>query len=127
MENLQQKTATNLIEFTQLLKDNGFSVIAPAKYDEWIYFFKDGNFGTVSKDRIHGFDFSTVHKPCRECGTGYRVTDNFAELTIENANKSLCHHPNWAKPSGVKAIRKYSTIDEFINHPNNKWANYSVI
>lgn len=120
-------TAKNLSEFTEVLKAAGFTVLAPEKYDTWLYFYKDGKFGTVSKDRITGFNFGTVHKPCRECGTGYRMTEDFADLTIENANLALSHHPNWATPSDIKAIRKYSSIEDFINSSNNKWANYRVI
>jgi len=120
-------TAKNLSEFTEVLKAAGFTVLVPEKYDTWLYFYKDGKFGTVSKDRITGFNFATVHKPCRECGTGYRVTEDFADLTIKNANLALSHHPNWATASDAKAIRKYSSIEDFINSSNNKWANYRVI
>lgn len=115
-----------LTSFAQLLKDNGFAVLVSAKHPfEWLYFFKDGKFGTVSPDYFYSFNFGTVHKPCRECGTGFG-TDREADLTIENAEKALIHHPNWALPSDIKAIRKYNSVYEFINSTNNKWAEYYI-
>lgn len=126
----QTKVAADLNEFAQLLKDNGFTVLVSKKHSNpigWMTFFKDGSFGHVSKERISGYHFSTVHKPCKECGTGYRMSDDFADLTIDNAIESLAFAPNWAAASDRKAIRKYKDVDDFINSTHNKWAEYYAI
>lgn len=122
--------AENFEDFAQLLKDNGFTVLVSANCElphTWMFFYKDGKFGHVSKERLSGYHFSTVHKPCRECGTGFRIGEDDEPLTIENANNSLAHAPHWAFPSQIKAIQKYTSLEDFINSTHNKWANYITL
>lgn len=64
--------------------------------------------------RLGGATFSTVHKPCKECGTGYRVSEERADLNIINAESALCFAPHWAKYSETKAIVKYKDIADFM-------------
>jgi hypothetical protein len=118
-------SAETLTEFAQLLKDNGFTVLLPKKYTTWFHFFKDGKFGYVQFDKYASF--STVHKPCKQCGTGFGVTDEWSGLTIDNAIKALMFAPHWANTSDVAAVRKYNSIDEFINSSNHKWAEYYTL
>ena len=123
----KQTQIKELTEFAQLLKDNGFTVLVSAKHPfEWLFFYKNGKFGTVGPDHFFNFNFGTVHKPCRECGTGYG-TDRETGLTIENANNALIFAPGWATPSDKKAIVKYKTIEEFINSTHNQWAEYYIL
>ncbi len=122
----KQFHTANLSEFAQTLKDNGFTVLVPKKYEfEWLFFFKDGNFGTVGPDSFYNYNFGTVHKPCRECGTGYGMARE-TDLTIKNATDCLIFAPSWAASSEIKAVMKYNTVDEFINSTHNKWAEYSI-
>lgn len=117
----------DLKDFAQLLKDSGFTVLVSAKHPfEWLFFEKYGNFGTVGADYFGGYNFGTVHEPCRECGTGFG-TDRQTDLTIEHANKTFIFAPNWARDSDIKAIRKYKSIEEFINSTNHKWAEYYIL
>lgn len=123
----QTKVAANLLEFAQLLKDEGFTVLRPESdeyFTKWFFFFKDGKFGTVSNNGFRGFTFSTVHKPCRECGTGYRIGEDFEDLTVKNALACFVTAPNWANRNDIKAIRKYKDVAEFLE--KNKWANYQI-
>jgi hypothetical protein len=123
----KQIQVNELTEFANELKANQFTVLVSAKHPfEWLYFYKDGDFGNVNPDYFGAFNFGTVHKPCRECGTGFG-TDRETNLTIESANNSLIFAPNWASSSDIKAIRKYKSIDEFITSTHNKWAEYYIL
>lgn len=124
----KQQQISELLKFANELKNNGFIVLIPNRDQEssWIKFFKDGYFGSIECDRFGGFNFSTVHKPCKECGTGYGIEQN-TNLTIENANKCLIKAPKWATFPDVRAIKQYKNVEDFINSTHNKWAKYSVL
>lgn len=109
-----------LNEYAQLLLDNGFTVIAAGKTSSWFHFSKDNKIGYVQYQRIGGATFSTVHKPCKECGTGYRVSEDYADLNIINAESALCFAPHWAKRIDTKAIVKYKDVADFMNRQFNK-------
>lgn len=128
MYNRKEKTE-ELHKFARVLKENGFTVLVPTYKEEpqtWIKFFKNGKFGAVSCSYFSGFDFGTVHKPCRECGTGYGIAQN-ADLTIDNAEKCLIKAPSWAYSKDVSAIKEYNSVDEFINSSHNQWAKYQPL
>lgn len=127
MYNQKEKTE-EIIKFAQTLKDNYFTVIVPNREEQstWFFFFKDGYFGNVGCEYFSGYHFSTVHRPCTECGTGFGI-EKEAALTIENANKCLMTYPNWATDKQRKAVRSYKDPVDFINATNNKWANYSIL
>lgn len=113
-----------LTEFANELKKNGFTVLVSAKYPfEWLHYEKNGRFGTVSPDHFFNFNFGTVHKPCREAGTGFG-TDREAELTIKNAENSLSRPKEFSNYANIKY---YSGIEDFINSTNNKWAEYYIL
>ena len=79
-------------------------------------FFTDGvNIGYIQIGRNGGmYSLGTVHKPCRECGTGYSV-GSIDIITKEALDVSFIHHPNWAKKSDIKSIVKYKDWDEYKN------------
>jgi hypothetical protein len=108
----------SLTNFANLLKSSGFDVIV----DRWshstepltyFHFHKDGKIGYTQEDRFKGFSFSTVHRPCREVGTGFGIEDN-AEPTIDNALKAFTFAPHWAKKSDLPHIKKYASLAEFL-------------
>lgn len=116
-----------LYEFGTLLKENGFTVIVSKNHPfEWLFFEKSGKFGTVSPASFFGYNFGTVHKPSRECGTGYG-TDREVDLTIGSAEIALQHAAHWADREQTKVIQKYSSIEEFINSSINRWAEYYIL
>lgn len=110
------------------LKSNGFTVLIPNREEQsaWIKFYKNGHFGGIDCNYFGGFNFGTTHKPCRECGTGYGIEQG-VNLTIENAEKCLTKAPHWANPYDVKAIKQYTSVEDFINSTHNKWAKYSIL
>lgn len=126
---MKNEQIAELLNFAQTLKDNGFTVLIPKreKPSTWIIIFKNGNFGYIQcSNYFGGYDFSTVHKPCKEAGTGYGILRDAAP-TVENANKTLLTYPDWAKHNEKQAIKKYKTIEEFLNNKNTNWCNYQVL
>lgn len=101
-------------EFIQELKENGFTVFTSDKKDNptYLHFSKDNKIGYMQEERFGGFSFSTVHKPCREYGTGFRIASEVSEPTIELAYKSFAFS-GWPIPD-PQNIRKYSSVDEYI-------------
>lgn len=121
----KEQSINDLKQFAELLKNNGFTVIVSKRHPfKWLYFEKDGKIGTMSRDGFTGFRFATVHKPCRQCGTGFSIGSDCFTPSIEMALESLCFAPAWAKAKDTAAIRKYKDIEEFINL--NKWADYYI-
>lgn len=110
-------TNEELNSFADLLLDKGFSIISPNKPNTWFFYSKDNKIGYVQYERIGGVNFSTVHKPNKKCGTGYRITDDYADLSIVNAESALCFAPHWAVYSDVKEIVKYKDLLEFTKKP----------
>lgn len=103
-----------LAEYGQLLMDAGFTIIAPVEPSTWFHFYKDGNFGYVQYEKWRGYSFSSTHKPCRECGTGFGIHDDISNPTVKMAEDSFIFAPRWASHKQCAAIKKYSSIEEFI-------------
>jgi len=123
----KQIVFSELTEFANELKAAGFNVLVSAKHPfEWLHFEKDGKFGTVSPNGFFSYNFSTVHKPCKECGTGYGM-ERDTNLTVKYAANCLIFAPNWAASKDMAAIKKYSSIEDFINSTHNKWAEYYTL
>lgn len=78
----------------------------------YAFFTDEKNIGYFQLDDFIGFAFSTVHKPCREAGTGYRVAD---EITLDNITKELCEKCFVTIPHGFipATIHKYYDWNEF--------------
>lgn len=62
------------------------------------------NYGSLS--------FTTVHKPCRMCGTGFRVAEDVRVLTSDIINRCFINVPNWAI-NDSKYVIKYKNLEEF--------------
>lgn len=106
-----------LNDYAALLLANGFTIIAPEKISTYFHFSKDNKIGYVQKHYYEGYTFSTVHKPCKEVGTGFRFSEpDFDSLTLENAINCInCYAPEWAKVSDRNAVKKYESLDAFIH------------
>ena len=109
----------NLIRFIELLKKNGFEVYVPEKFTTYCHFVKD-NIGYVECSDF-GFNFSTVHKPCQECGTGFSVYRETWIPTIEKANDCF-YIPNWVHNHHASIIKKYKNWKEY--EETNNWTKW---
>lgn len=85
------------------IKAQGLQVFGPEKLTPYAYFTDGTRIGYVQSARVAGISYSTVHKPCRECGTGFKV---------DSAQEALAHSPAWAGGS-ASAVRKYKDFAEF--------------
>ena len=83
-------------------KAQGFTVYAPEKLTTYFYYTTGEKIGYCQWDRVQGRSFSTVHKPCNENGTGFKV-DSFQE--------GFCFAPHWARSAA--GIVKFNSWDEF--------------
>lgn len=106
-----------LTDYANLLKENGFDIYySPGKYGgTYFYFTKDNKIGYCQYENLLGFKFSTVNKPCKECGTGFSLQNymqGIAEPTIQNALDCFIIAPNWARPSERAAVKKYKSMEE---------------
>lgn len=109
-------------DFANLLLNNGFDLIVPEKKDHYNYFTfsKDGKIGYCQlAHNKWGISFSSVHKPCRECGTGFGFDDSYTGVenpTIEDALKTFVVYPQWATPSQQKAVIKFNDFEDYIEN-----------
>ena len=117
---MMSKRSEQLKEFTDLLLNNGYRVAAHThehhtpELSSWIIFSKDDKIGYAQDDRFQGISFSTVHKPCRECGTGFRAVDPTHEPTLKHAESALIFAPSWATYPQRQAIKKYKNLDDYM-------------
>jgi hypothetical protein len=108
-----------LLEFAQVLKNNGFKVYAPEKYTTYCNFVKDDKIGYCEVNDWGSFNFSTVHKACRECGTGYSMHREVCP-EVKMAEDCFVMAPDWANSQDFKAIRKYKNWEEYVSEPINR-------
>lgn len=114
-DGLTKSEAMNYFAYELLMA--GFEIIAYEKTETWFLFAKDNKIGYVQDNRFDGFSMSTVHKPNRECGTGFRFTEGWGILTVENAlNCANCFAAHWASKKDREAIVKYSNAQDYINN-----------
>jgi hypothetical protein len=120
----KQKQRQHLEAFAHELKANGYTVLVSAVHPfEWLHFEKGGYFGTVGPDYFYGYNFGTVHKPCREAGTGYGLGRQ-VDLSFAEAEKCLTHS-TW--PEHRPAVKFYKSVEDFLAATNNKWAEYYIL
>jgi hypothetical protein len=86
------------------IKAEGLQVFGPEKLTSYVFFTDGTRIGYGQYNGVGGVKFSTVHKACRECGTGFQADD---------IQQALSFAPMWA--TGTQAVRKYKDFDEFKN------------
>lgn len=62
-------------------------------------------------DFFGGVTFSTSHKPCKECGTGFGLNDSLnsvLEITKKKVEECFMVAPDWATRSQLSAVRKWT-------------------
>ena len=113
---LQEKERL-LKEFALELKEEGFDVYLPKERKTYCNFVKNNGIGYVECGDF-GFYFSTVHKPNRQCGTGYSIERDIITPTIEIA-KSCCliSRPHWGNHD--HAPIKYKSWDDYLSYEIN--------
>jgi hypothetical protein len=106
--NFKEEKRQMLRDYRRLLLDNGFTIVDIEDVPDQFYFWKGDRVGTVWSNYFSGFNFSTVHKPCRGCGTGYGIIENTLDLSVFNANETINSRPTWAgKPEYYSGPEDY--------------------
>ena len=106
-----------LKDYVKELLKNDFKVYRTADKDQisYVFFEKDGNIGYVQEGNWGCLDFSTVHKPNRNTGTGYRINEEeVCKPTIKDAESTFISKPHWARDR-LEDIQKYRNFDEYKN------------
>jgi len=113
-----------LHNFVQTLKENGFKVYTSSREEDYTYchFVEGDNIGYVQTSYFGGLQFSTVHKPCKEFGTGFGLNeDGIYNPTIVIAREAFVRIPiYWQYKSNTEAVKKYKNWEEYINTPINR-------
>jgi hypothetical protein len=117
------KTKSELLEnFLTTLKAAGFEVYVPEKPSTYAHFVKDNKIGYVQEAYFGGLEFSTVHKPSHENGTGFGLNRNgLFNPTIKDAEMAFMIAP-YKSYSGT--IKKYKSWGEYISSPVNQIIKY---
>mgnify|MGYP001608146747 FL=1 len=108
-----------LKRFVDVLKQNGFKVYATINdriTDKitYVHFEINNNIGYVQDNYFGGLDFSSVHKPNQENGTGFQIHKEITEPTIKHATDCFILKPHWARNGEVK---KYKSFEEYKTSP----------
>ncbi len=101
------------IEYLETLKEQGFTVYIPVNPSMFNYAFvvdKNENIGYVQYNRMGGLQFSTVHKPNKQTGTGFAV---------DSIKQVFTHAPPWATTSDRESVVKYKSLSEFLKSRNS--------
>lgn len=121
IEETKISSEADLNAYADLLRRNGFTIIAPEKPSKWFHFMRDNKFGNVQLSGWMGLvNFGTDHRPCHECGTGFSVlheVDRETSLTVENAVKTI-NAPVWREYFGV--AKKYTSIEDYLSVATNR-------
>jgi hypothetical protein len=128
----QTQVNTESIFKSQLLTDTAEMIKAAGLtvyYSVWkhssekptYFYFTDGkNIGYCQEDYFGGIKFSTVHIPCRNCGTGFGLNeDGLFNPTIEDAKRAFIIAPHWANRNDVQSVKKYESWQQYISKPLN--------
>ena len=100
------------LAIAEKIKSFGFYVyITDSEYYNYGYYTDNTNIAYFQYDRFDGLSLTTVHKPCREHGTGFIVEKN-----IPNISKVLLYSA-FGVPTcfGNPKIERYKNFDDFIN------------
>lgn len=113
-----------LKQFATLLIGAGFKVYAPeTERPTWFYFVEGNSIGYAQRSYFGGIDISTVHKPCREYGTGFSVVSGASSPTVQDAVRvryipSECGYV-------PDSIKRYRSWEEFVEL--NSWIKYTEV
>jgi hypothetical protein len=105
----------------------GFDVYQCASPDwrSYLYFTDGTRIGYMQTD-LGGLRLTTVHVPCKECGTGFGV-DFSGALTREELSRAFMVAPAWASPVDRAAVRKWPSMAAFIDSPSNRYAKLELV
>lgn len=110
----------------ELLLSNGYRVFKsffdPKSQLTYFTYSKDDKVAYLQAD-YSGVKVSTVHKPCREFGTGFGIWEySKINVDLELLNDGFISVPPWAKGDASKVV-KYNSLDEYFTYENKFTSN----
>lgn len=115
--------AAPLQELLNACKASGLRVyVRPTERPRNTYaFITDGKgIAYVQEEYFGPPKISTMHKPCRECGTGFGLD---IPATVDNVRAAMeMVAPKWATPSDRRAVRKWESWEEYANSNHGNWS-----
>lgn len=104
-----------LLDYANKLKAAGLTVFLPEDArSNYIHFGDDKNVGYCQYAAWEGFSFSTVHKPNRQTGTGFRVHGTIGEPTVQHAKDTFVLAPYWASAADKASVVKYNGVRDYV-------------
>ncbi|MBM6698730.1 hypothetical protein H5976_08775, partial [Streptococcus alactolyticus] len=75
--------------------------------------------GYCQEGYFGGIRFSTVHIPCKNCGSGFGLTDDqgIIEPTINDAKQAFINYPQWVNIYDRASVKKYIDWNHYISQP----------
>lgn len=113
-------TTQEIQDIIQILLDNNFRVLVPniatSSKDKIDYFYySDGEKIAYCQSNRFGYaSLSTVNIPNRQCGTGFRVSEDKPVTINELYNTLHMIAPIWASVADAKAVVKHMSLDHFM-------------
>lgn len=107
---LRELNSEALLVFVQELKNNNFDIYMPEGVNSTYCFFVKGNNIGYVESGTWGFNFSTVHKPCRHAGTGYSIVRDCVNPSVQLAEDCFINRPGWA--SKDEPVTKWYSWEE---------------
>lgn len=118
-------------EYVTLLKENGFKLytsVSEGEKPSWAHIVKDDNIGYIQCAYFGGISFSTEHKPNKNCGTGFGLTENgIYNPTVKDAERTFIIAPHWAKPQDIQQVVKYKGWEDYLTNPINRILKYTEL
>lgn len=122
-ENKKLFTADHINKLANMLLNAGFDIIQYKPESEYFHYHKGGNVAYFQYTRFDGYTISTVNRPNKNVGTGFRIleigkdTENY-EPNIKDFETGFNFAPIWAKETDKTFIKKYKSLEEFLKNEN---------
>ena len=110
------------LQYAKQIKNLGYTVyISADEYYNYGYIVNKNN--SICYFQLSDFfdllNLSTVHIPCSQCGSGFRMHENIAEPTKEIVNSCFCDGPVWAG-ADLKYVTKYEGWEHYQSYKLNQ-------
>lgn len=118
METKKEYRNEELEKVVNISKEAGFKVYtfeSTSKYINQVFIEnQEGKICTVS-EKYSGVTYATVHRPNRECGTGFGLTNDIDMASLEMIVLSMnTNSPQWATKNQREAVIKYSNWADYL-------------
>ncbi|REC60504.1 hypothetical protein DRF65_20800 [Chryseobacterium pennae] len=113
----------------QELMKNGFTLIIPEptktfRKTNYAYFSDGDKIAYLQQEsKYREISISSVHKPSKEVGTGFRLSDEYSLEMAKQALVIIC--PTWAINSRNHVI-KYENLKEFMKSGTQSWHQLNI-